>query len=424
MNLKSKRKGNVILLTLLALVLVGIAIIEIKVARLNLTNNLTSSEVLEDADVALRLTIDNANDSMKEEFFPKNFDYSGQYTYLQAEYIPITLDKAADLNREYALEGHDIKIEFIPDAYGTLSSINIEYPKFGTDYLNYFTVDTSNNLASNRVNSNYLSKSQALKTYNQNFSVSSKPLIYKNNILSNQYSYDISTSNLKRALYLDMPENKDIYNIKYPKYEKGISKKINNTEYIKTTVELPQHFKEVYMVFCNENNPLPTGLFSSDYNYVQDIITDDVRDNIRRDHSYIRIYKNNNEVTVEYSLPIFESTLQNSVKIDSNSNYTVTNLKADINKALSQIVVKDNILNTSTSDKVESFPTDTLSAIMGEVTLCSSSRVRQYYTSDNLPNQIIYTIKVPAKREYMLKYRIFNKKNILVRKQEYILEVR
>lgn len=419
-----KKKGSAIIITLITTLVIGMIVTTLRSARLNLSASIESTEVNQDADVAIRLLMDDVEKNMKKDFTARNFDHKGEFTYIQAETVPVTLSNANSFNTNYRIEGVDTSIEFIKDSYGELSGIELENPVYGTDYINYFAVDTNNNLIYSRVNSSYLSKAQAVKTYNPNYVPStSKPRVYQNGLLNTQYSYDVATGNLKRALYVDIAENADIYNIKYPLQEKSITKKDDNKTVSKTLIKIPDNFKELYIVFCNEDKALPTGLFSNDYVNSLDITTDDIRDTIRKEYSFIRVYSNRGNIVVESALPIFESTMQNSTMIQTNEEYTVTNLKVQ-DKKNDIIIAKDNILNSSTSSKIESFLSANVKDVTGEITMTSDNRVRQYYTSTKYPEKITYTIKIPSKRSYKLEYRIFNKNNILVKKQEYMLEVR
>lgn len=418
-----KRKGNILIYTLLILVLLSIIVMELRVARLNLTENIMSSKTMHNADVATQVMIDDANRSMNDEFYAKTFDYKVDDVYLQAEYTPISLKEADNMNRPYSLDSNDIQLKF-SQIDNNLSNITISYPNFGTDYLNYFIVDDTNNLYSNRINSTYLSKAQVLKKYTPTLSGSSKPLIYKNDILNRQYSYDINGSNLKKALYVDMIENSDIYNIKYPLYEKGINKTIDNTKYTVSDIAVPTNFKEMYIVFCNEDKALPTGLFASNYGYSTDIITNDVRDSIRLNYSYIRIFKDLNNFYIENSLPVYEEGFQYSTTVNSDSNIRITNMKANLDKSINSIQVSQYSLDTITGSSSLSDLSDTVNTVMGTISLALGNRARQLIATDKLPNDITYTLKTPATRQYKLSYRIFNSKNILIKKREYILDMR
>lgn len=418
-----KRKGNILIYTLLILTLLSSIILEIRVARLNLSANVTSSKTMHNADVATQVMIDDANKKMNEEFYPTTFDYKVGDVYLQAEYTPITLDIADNMNRTYGLSAEDINVSF-NTIDGVLSSVHVSYPKFGTDYINYFIVDNTERLYSNRVNSTYISKAQALKTYNSSYNASSKPLIYKTNLLSKQFSYDIAGADLRRALYTDIIENADIYNLKYPIYEKPTSKTLNNTKYTISDIDIPSNFKEIYIVFCNEDKPLPTGLFTNSYGYSTNIVSDDVRDKIRLEYSYIRIFKDMQNYYIENSLPVYEPGFQYGTTVTSNSDIKITNIKANLESSITNIPTDQYKLDTITGDTSVSAVSDSVNVVRGNISLALGNRARQIIVTDKIPSNINYSIKVPSARQYKLNYRIFNSRNILIKKREYILNMR
>lgn len=420
-----KKKGNLIIVTLITLSIIGVVTMSLRSSRLNLLANLQSNDVLGDSNIATRLLIDDANRILKKDFSPRTLDTSTEYTYTQAEVTPILKETATLLNKSYQLEDQQVTMEFVSTMDNLLETVQIEYPKLGTDYINYFTVDENNNLINNRVNSNYLSKAQVFKTYNQNFNPSnSTPRIYKGNILSSQYSYDVSTGNLKKALYVDIKENNELYNIKYPILEQPTIKVSSNMEYAKTIINIPRNFKELYIVFCNEDLPIPTGSFSNDYTQTTDILTDDIRDQIRKKYSYIRIAQKDSEVVVEAVLPIFEKTVENSISVESSKDYSLANLNTQKLRELSQITEHESTINSTTSNKTETFQTSLATSLSGDISFTNQGKTKQIYKAKTFPEKIISTIRIPVKREYKLSYRIFNKKNILVTKQELILEIR
>ena len=418
-----KKKGNVILYVLLVLTLLSLLVSEIRVARLNLTENILSSKTMHNADVATQMMIDDANKSIREEFYSKTYDYKVGDVYLQAEYTPITLKEADSLNMPYKLDFTDLNVKF--NTVDTIiESIEVSYPQFETDYLNYFAISDNNELVYNRVNSTYLSKSQITKQLNKNFLADSKPLIYKGDSLNKQYSYDIETTNLKRALYVDIAENDTMYNIKYPLYEQAATKMLSNTKVIISNIKVPINFKELYIVFCNENKPLPTGLFDLSYTYGTDIVTNDVRDNIRRNYSYIRIYKDGEGLVIENSLPIYEEGFQYNTSVQGNTGISIRNMKANLPSNLTDIYTDANKLDITTGSNDVNAQSDSINSVEGVISLATGNRARQIITTDKIPNNILYELKVPTSRQYKINYRIFNSKNILIKKREYILDMR
>lgn len=400
-------------------------VVEIRVARLNLTQNIMSSKTMHNSDIAIQMLIDDAYKSMEEEFYAKTYDFKIGDVYLQAEYTPIDLSESSPIDTSYSLNFSDLTLKF-NKVSSEIESIDITYPQFGTDYLNYFVVNSFDELKSNRVNNTYLSKSQVLKKYNKNYSETSYPRLYKGEVLSKQFSINLDAFKLKKALYLDMAESDSIYNIKYPIYEAPTSKTLDNTKYTISNIAIPEDYKEVYIVFCNENKPLPTGLFDDKYTYGTDIATLDVRDNIRRMYSYIRIYKNTNtnKLVIENSIPIHEQGFQYTTIVGGPVNASITNMKANMDIKEDTVINSNDKLDTVTGENNIINQSAAINSVSGLISLATGNRARQIINLDNIPTQITYELKIPTKRQFKISYRIFNSKNILIKSKEYILEMK